>query len=187
MEDDYQGDDYPEDYDDENVSQDKSKGMQGEDTAILEKTAYTETANPGSNVKLQCHVKNLTKINIIMWYNGTKLLHHGNTNIVEDKRIEVDKDNSLIIHNVNVYDDQIYRCKVLPKADLIEEVTLHVISPPSEVTITRDNSIVNDEELEVASGEKVEFKCSYARGRPQANIKWAKNVCLQRIFLVYRI
>lgn len=115
-----------------------------------------------------------------MWYNGSILLFQGNQQIVKDSRVQIDADNkSLIIHSVSIYDDQVYKCRVLPKK-IFEDVILHVNSAPSNVEITQDESVINDGNIDVPSGQKgLQFECKYGRGRPQATIRWAKNVSLE--------
>ncbi|XP_055839599.1 protein amalgam [Episyrphus balteatus] len=163
-------DDYNYDEDDEN----KSEGLPIESNAINGDPPYFEIselnvkANFGDNIVLNCDVRNFQLKNAVMWYKQQNLIVNGQTSL--DKHVEVLKNNSIRILNVQDSDADDYYCTVLP-----EQVKLHInLAVGGKLAIYSDGRDVTEKTVTVHQGESHTLECK-AFVNENATIKWALN------------
>lgn len=114
-----------------------------------------------------------------MWYNSTFLIAQGDNVMGQKDRIEVSPQKNLIIRNVNINDDSIFNCRVIPE-QINVKTHLHVQGPPLGVEIsTAEKDDIAGTELQYHVGQQnLKFQCIVARARPGAKITWIHNVKL---------
>lgn len=163
-------DDYNYDETDEN----KSGGMPIETNEINIDPPYFEIselnikANYGENIVLNCDVRNFQLKNAVMWYRNKNLIVNGQTSL--DKRIEVFKNNSIRINNVQETEADDYYCTVLP-----ENVTLHItLAVGGKLSIYSDGRDVTEKTVTVNQGESHTFECKVFSNE-NTIIKWSLN------------
>lgn len=174
---DYQSDsDYPE-YRDESPESSPSEVDTNDiaSPAYFDKAFYTLEVNPGDNVILHSYVRNWGKKNMVIWYNRTLLLIQGSQVVRDKERLSLE-DRNLVIKNVQISDDNDYICKLLPES-LTMVVSLHVKSPPRNITIIYKDNNVSTKTLHLKNGETAfQLHCSAEKGRPNPSITWSKDV-----------
>jgi Immunoglobulin I-set domain len=174
-------DDYEEDdFDD---SDDKKKGPTSSSVQPEEpyKTqTYTEKADVGRTVTLKCLDENIATSHVIMWFNETLLLAQGETLLTKDKRISFTKDGTMVIRDVNSFDNAEFRCRSFSGKERHEtKIQLNINGPPRGITIGHNvntQSNIADMTLDYKAGRAdLRFKCKAAKGRPQPKINWVHN------------
>lgn len=180
---DYQNDDYNEDdYNSPEQQPNEIPPTSDIDTnsigspAYFEKDHYSVEVKPGENIKLNSFVKNLSKHNVIMWYNASQLMVQSNHVLRDKDRISVEESN-LVIKNIQLSDDSEYVCKLLPEKVQMN-VSLHVLSPPRNIRIIHNDVNVSTNTLHLKNGERLQLHCSAEKGRPTPSITWSKDVSL---------
>ncbi|XP_055920003.1 uncharacterized protein LOC129951724 [Eupeodes corollae] len=111
-----QSDDY--EYEDRNLPADpvKSTAFSPKSTMLpyFDMKIVRRTVKPGSNISLECPVKNLADTNVILWFKGENTITN-NLNVL-DNAYEVEKHNfSLIIKNATETFNGIYYCEIAPQ------------------------------------------------------------------------
>lgn len=159
-------DDYVYD-DDENSGQDRS-AQDDTPPAILQQVDYSIRKKIGDDVTLTCDVKNIGKLNVIMWYNQSTLIYQQQIRTTKDERVSVNGTN-LMIHNVQPYDASLYRCVVLPTR-LTLNVTLEV-SEGRKTAILHRGRDVTEQTLTFKQGDRIELQC-VGNANPKPTIKW---------------
>lgn len=112
-----------------------------------------------------------------MWYKNKNLIINGQISL--DKHINILRNNSIKIIDVEPFDAGSYYCMVLP-----ENVRLHIsLSVGRRLTIFCDNRDVTEKFITFREGESHIFECkTYVSGYPI--IKWSLNVRKTQIFLL---
>lgn len=161
------------DYDDEDDAQSQERATavysDGSDANLLTKN-YVELVDPGETVTLKCEVSNPQDSTIILWYHSKNVLYQHNTKLTQDPRIKRNDDFSLEISNVQVSDEGIYSCQVLPNQKTVE-IELQVKTPPRDVHIMLGKRILEDTVEAEANERKFILLCS-TKGHPAAQITW---------------
>uniref|UniRef100_A0A182N2J5 Ig-like domain-containing protein n=1 Tax=Anopheles dirus TaxID=7168 RepID=A0A182N2J5_9DIPT len=169
-----QTDDYGDDYDDDEevLSQEKPEvsdnALMG--TNLLTKD-YTEQARPGEQVTLKCQVSNPTSQTIIMWYYKDKPIFQHGVKLTPDPRYRYNPNFSLEIDNVQVADEGVYSCQVLPIQTTVK-IQLQLLTPPRNVHIMHGNKIINDT-VEVHQNDRKFILFCSAGGHPTPTISWS--------------
>lgn len=173
--------DYNDDYDGEDK---KTSENSDSSTSITEEPYvtqnYTERAEAGQTVVLKCLGKNFDSSTVFMWHNGSGLIFQGITKYSKDDRINVDsKDGSMVIKNVNSYDDVTFRCRAFTKERYETLISLEVNSPPRGITIghnVNEQPDVSGLTLTYPVSETdLRFKCNLESARPKAKFEWIHN------------
>jgi Immunoglobulin I-set domain len=91
-----------------------------------------------------------------------------------------EKDGSLTISNIDVYDDGEYRCRAFPKSGRFEtKISLEVNGAPKQISIGHNQEQKEDisgKTFEYRAGQKdLRFKCNVGKSRPKAKISWIHN------------
>uniref|UniRef100_A0A182QAT7 Ig-like domain-containing protein n=1 Tax=Anopheles farauti TaxID=69004 RepID=A0A182QAT7_9DIPT len=166
-------DDYGDDYDDDDeVSEEKPEVTDNAllGTNLLTKD-YTEEARPGEQVTLKCQVSNPTSQTIIMWYYKDKPIFQHGVKLTSDPRYRYNPNFSLEIDNVQVADEGVYSCQVLPIQSTVK-IQLQLLTPPRDVHIMHGNKIINDTVQVHQRDRKFILLCS-AGGHPTPTISWS--------------
>ncbi|XP_035898310.1 protein sax-3-like isoform X2 [Anopheles stephensi] len=167
-------DDYDDDYDDDEdvPSQEKPEisdnALLG--TNLLTKD-YIEEARPSEQVTLKCEVSNPTASTVIMWYYNEKTIFQHMTKVTSDPRYQLNPDFSLQIDNVQLADEGVYSCQLLPN-NMIVKIELQVFTPPRDVHIMHGNKILNDT-LELHQRDRKFILLCSAKGHPTPVITWS--------------
>ncbi|XP_052898037.1 neurotrimin-like isoform X2 [Anopheles moucheti] len=167
-------DDYDEDYDDDEdvPSQEKPEisdnALLG--TNLLTKD-YIEQARASEQVTLKCQVSNPTTNTIIMWYYNQKPIFQHMTKLTSDTRYALLPDYSLQIDNVQLADEGVYSCQVLPNKMSVK-IELQLLTPPRDVHIMHGNKIINDS-IEVHQRDRKFILLCSAGGHPTPLITWS--------------
>lgn len=163
-------DDYDEYEDEEDApSQERTVVSDNSETNLLTKD-YTEQVDPGETVTLKCDVSNPQPTNIIMWYFNKQLIYQAQNKLTTDPRIKRNDDFSLQIENVQVSDEGVYSCQLLPNQVTVK-IELEVKTPPRDVKLMHGNRILN-ETVEVEANERKFILLCSAKGHPTAQITW---------------
>lgn len=115
-----------------------------------------------------------------MWFNGTKLIYQGVNKITTDERINFNlKEHTMVIKDLNSYDDGVYRCRAFTKERYETVIQLEVNGPPRGITIghnIKEQSDVSGQTLTYSVFQTdLRFKCNVAKARPKAKIEWIHN------------
>ncbi|KFB47578.1 opioid-binding protein/cell adhesion molecule, putative [Anopheles sinensis] len=108
--------------------------------------------------------------NIIMWYFNKKPIYQAQNKLTTDPRITRNEDFSLQIENVQVSDEGVYSCQLLPNQVTVK-IELEVKTPPRDVKLMHGNRILN-ETVEVEANERKFILLCSAKGHPTAQITW---------------
>ncbi|XP_041785459.1 neurotrimin-like isoform X2 [Anopheles merus] len=167
-------DDYDDDYDDDEdvPSQEKPEIS---DNALLGTTLltkdYIEQARESEQVTLKCDVSNPTTNTIIIWYYNNKPIFQQLIRLIPDTRYERGPDFSLVIDNVQLTDEGVYSCQLLPN-NMTVKIELQLLTPPRDVHIMHGSKTINDTIEMHQRDRKVVLLCS-AGGHPTPLITWA--------------
>lgn len=167
-------DDYEDDYDDDEdvPSQEKPEisdnALLG--TNLLTKD-YIKQARASEQVTLKCEVSNPTSNTIIMWYYNQKPIFQHKTKLTSDPRYAINDDFSLQIDNVQLADEGVYSCQVLPNKMSVK-IELQLLTPPRDVHIMHGNKIIHDK-IEVHQRDRKFILLCSAGGHPTPLITWA--------------
>ncbi|XP_055593759.1 neurotrimin-like isoform X2 [Uranotaenia lowii] len=146
-------------------------GGGGSATQLLTKNQTIETEQ-GEMVTLPCQVHKPAENTIVMWWNGTQMLYTKTTNLTSNRRLTLGRDSSLTIRDVQVEDDSIYKCTVLP-IQKSAFITLKVKSPPYNVRITHGNTDYTNTDLEIQQRDRKFIIHCRASGYPTPLISWS--------------
>ena len=172
--------DYNDDYDDDKADEKKFSDSTSTTEEPYMTQDYTERAETGQTVVLKCLGKNFDSSTVFMWHNGSGLIFQGITKYSKDERINIDsKDGSMVIKNVNSYDDVTFRCRAFTKERYETLIHLEVNGPPRGLTIGHNV----DEQFDVSgltltypvSRTDLRFKCNIEMARPKAKFEWIHN------------
>uniref|UniRef100_A0A182PC69 Ig-like domain-containing protein n=1 Tax=Anopheles epiroticus TaxID=199890 RepID=A0A182PC69_9DIPT len=167
-------DDYDEDYDDDEdvPSQEKPEisdnALLG--TNLLTKD-YIEQARESEQVTLRCDVSNPSTNTIIFWYYNNKPIFQHQNRLISDERYELNPDFSLQIDNVQLSDEGVYTCQLLPQKMTVK-IELQLLTPPRDVHIMHGSKTVN-ETMEVHQRDRKFVLLCSAGGHPSPLITWA--------------
>lgn len=193
-------DDYTYDDEDENKSTDKKESNSvSADPPYFVSPEYTTTVKVNETAVLDCNFRNRARkfflaiflctncsklivvflfvvatkqiaSNVIMWYNGSKLLFQNTIRLYDEARISVDANYSLTIRNVLAVDHGKYRCQVLPN-NISMTANLEVQTVPIASIYGVNGREITNEEIKFHQGDRIEVECKGA-GRPESTIKW---------------
>ncbi|XP_017838581.1 lachesin [Drosophila busckii] len=168
---DYQADDY--DYgevDDESGSTVAPPPLvaQAEPAPYFEQSDLHIEARPGSDVILNCDVRNFGLRNVVMWYRNSTILSTGQNSINDQE--EVLKNNSLRIRSVTKEHANDYYCVVLPQN--VRQHTQLRVSP--RLSILCDDRDVTDRSQTFKQGDHHKLVCRTFLPN-KAEIKWSFN------------
>uniref|UniRef100_A0A182K8Q7 Ig-like domain-containing protein n=1 Tax=Anopheles christyi TaxID=43041 RepID=A0A182K8Q7_9DIPT len=167
-------DDYDDDYDDDEEVPSQEK-PEISDNALLETNLltkdYIEQARASEQVTLKCDVSNPTSKTIIMWYYNNKPIFQDGNRLISDPRFEFNPNFSLQIDNVQLADEGIYSCQLLPN-QMTAKIELQLLTPPRDVHIMHGSKTINDTVEVQEKDRKFVLLCS-AGGHPTPLITWA--------------
>uniref|UniRef100_A0A182M4Q6 Ig-like domain-containing protein n=1 Tax=Anopheles culicifacies TaxID=139723 RepID=A0A182M4Q6_9DIPT len=167
-------DDYDDDYDDEEDVPSQEKPEVSDNallgTNLLTKD-YIEQARASEQVTLKCEVSNPTSNTIIMWYYNQKIIFQHKNKLTPDPRYSLNPDFSLQIDNVQLADEGVYSCQVLPNKMSVK-IELQLLTPPRDVHIMHGNKIIHDK-IEVHQRDRKFILLCSAGGHPAPLITWS--------------
>uniref|UniRef100_A0A182UJR9 Ig-like domain-containing protein n=1 Tax=Anopheles melas TaxID=34690 RepID=A0A182UJR9_9DIPT len=115
---------------------------------------------------------NQTRSNtIIIWYYNNKPIFQQLIRLIPDTRYERSPDFSLVIDNVQLTDEGVYSCQLLP-TNMTVKIELQLLTPPRDVHIMHGSKTINDTIEMHQRDRKVVLLCS-AGGHPTPLITWA--------------
>ncbi|XP_055627518.1 igLON family member 5 isoform X2 [Toxorhynchites rutilus septentrionalis] len=133
---------------------------------------HTLEADVGQMVVLPCHLQNVEENTIVMWHNTSNLLFMKNNTYTNDPRLTFAQNYSLLIKNVQISDDSIYKCTVLP-IQASAFITLKVKSQPHSVRITHGNADYTNRDLEIQQRDRKFIIHCRALGYPTPSVTWS--------------
>ncbi|KAI8123930.1 hypothetical protein FF38_08195 [Lucilia cuprina] len=140
----------------------------GQNPPYFEQTNVHVTADPNSDVILNCDVRNFHVNNVVIWSKDETVYANGQYTL--NKRVETLKNNSIVLKNIKPDDAGTYYCEVLP-----EKIRLEVVLDVSKMlNIQCDGRDVIDRKIVFRQGESHICECK-SRGSNEANIKWSVN------------
>jgi len=127
-------------------------------------------------------VKHRRRENIVLWYNGTRLISQGTNMFVDKSRISVDNSSALHIKRATTDDTSIYLCKVLPE-QLKLHVHLHVTGPHKRAQITANEVDITNKSIHFNprrpgpefKNQGLELICTPQGGNPPGIVQWTHN------------
>jgi uncharacterized protein YodC (DUF2158 family) len=173
--------DYDDEYSDEGDQSRSSLPVAGSTTEKPFETTSSEVkGEAGKSVTLKCNGEGFDSNPVVMWYNGSRLLFQGTSKNTNDKRIEFSKlTDTMVISDVNSYDDGAYRCRIYGKKNYETFIDLQVNGPPRGISIHEHSQKTIDiagTTFKYHAGQKnLVFTCNVAKSRPAAKIDWIHN------------
>ncbi|XP_055372748.1 neuroplastin [Condylostylus longicornis] len=180
-EDDYLEDEYNDysDYEEENRSKPDSNAISTNEAVIddpprlrTDSDSITIRAKTGDDVTLPCDVLNVKSSNVILWFNTTQVIAQ-NRHILTQSRIEAGADNGIKIINVSPYDNNEYKCRVLPN-EIEYRVTL-IVEKKNSVVISVNDREASKKQFTYRQGDNVTLECKYNGDETGVKIKWSLN------------
>jgi hypothetical protein len=170
---------YDANLEDDSESERKSSTISANDvTSEPYKThEHLESVDAGKSVTLKCDGE-VDDNSVIIWYNESMIIVQGKS-VLHD-RVTLNKDGSITIKNVDVYDDAVYRSRIFPQKERVEtKIVLQVNGAPKSIVIghnQKQQENVAGQTLTYHANEKdLRFKCNVGKARPHAKIAWNHN------------
>uniref|UniRef100_T1GG88 Ig-like domain-containing protein n=1 Tax=Megaselia scalaris TaxID=36166 RepID=T1GG88_MEGSC len=129
---------------------------------------------PPSTAILECDAKNFKASDVVIWYNGSKIIVQGGIDMQKNPRVRLVENNGIEIADVIAADEGTYSCQILPSNAKLD-IHLKIVKPITpDVSIWYREKNISDNILTVQQTDHVEFNCN-TQNINNPKIKWSLN------------